>query len=137
MNLIDIGGGFPAPYDASGEAVPRAPKVINAEIERLFPPDIQILAEPGRLLVATRLYRGPKIVGKPVRDGKAGDHINDGVYHTYSGVIFDHCKYPIRAFKKGADPDQLRSSVRPATRSTWSRWRRTCPSWSAAISFTA
>jgi ornithine decarboxylase len=36
-----------------------------------------------------------------VRDGKTCYYINDGVYHTYSGVIFDHCKYPVKAFKKG------------------------------------
>ena len=42
-----------------------------------------------------------KVIGKAVRDGKKCYYINDGVYHTYSGVIFDHCKYPVRAFKKG------------------------------------
>jgi ornithine decarboxylase len=101
MNLIDIGGGFPAPYDASVKPFPELAKVINTEIERLFPPDIQILAEPGRFLVASAGYAVSKVIGKAVRDGKACYYINDGVYHTYSGVIFDHCKYPIRAFKKG------------------------------------
>jgi ornithine decarboxylase len=101
MNLIDIGGGFPAPYDASVKPFPELAKVINTEIERLFPADIQILAEPGRFLVASAGYAVSKVIGKAVRDGKACYYINDGVYHTYSGVIFDHCKYPIRAFKKG------------------------------------
>ena len=114
MNLIDIGGGFPAPYDASVKPFPELAKVINAEIERLFPPDIQILAEPGRFLVASAGYAVSKVIGKAVRDGKACYYINDGVYHTYSGVIFDHCKYPIRAFKKGAHPDQL--GLRPDLR---------------------
>ena len=102
MNLIDIGGGFPAPYDASVNPLRDLARVVNAEIERLFPPDIQILAEPGRFLVASAGYAVSKVIGKAVRDGKACYYINDGVYHTYSGVIFDHCKYPIRAFKKGA-----------------------------------
>jgi len=102
MNLIDIGGGFPAPYDASVKPLRELARVVNAEIERLFPPDIQILAEPGRFLVASAGYAVSKVIGKAVRDGKACYYINDGVYHTYSGVIFDHCKYPIRAFKKGA-----------------------------------
>jgi len=102
MNLIDIGGGFPAPYDSSVRPLPELAKVVNGEIERLFPPDIQILAEPGRFLVASAGYAVSKVIGKAVRDGKTCYYINDGVYHTYSGVIFDHCKYPIRAFKKGA-----------------------------------
>ena len=102
MNLIDIGGGFPAPYDASVKPFPVLAKVINTEIERLFPPNIQILAEPGRFMVASAGYAVSQVIGKAVRDGKTCYYINDGVYHTYSGVIFDHCKYPIKAFKRGA-----------------------------------
>jgi ornithine decarboxylase len=101
MNLIDIGGGFPAPYDSSVKPFRELAKVINGEIDRLFPKDIQILAEPGRFLVATAGIAVSKVIGKAVRDGKPCYYINDGVYHTYSGVIFDHCKYPIKAFKKG------------------------------------
>ncbi len=111
MNLIDIGGGFPAPYDASVRPVPELAKVINTEIDRLFPPDIQILAEPGRFLVASAGYAVSKVIGKAVRGGKMCYYINDGVYHTYSGVIFDHCKYPVRAFKSG--PTQLCSVFGP------------------------
>jgi ornithine decarboxylase len=101
MNLIDIGGGFPAPYDASVKPFRELAKVINGELDRLFPSDIQILAEPGRFLAASAGYVVAKVIGKAVRDGKTCYYINDGVYHTYSGVIFDHCKYPVRAFKKG------------------------------------
>ena len=102
MNLVDIGGGFPAPYDATVKPFKELAKVINSEITRLFPKDIQILAEPGRFLVATAGYAVSSVVGKAVRDGKPCYFINEGVYHTYSGVIFDHCHYPIKAFKKGA-----------------------------------
>jgi ornithine decarboxylase len=102
MNLVDIGGGFPAPYDATVKPFKELAKVINSEISRLFPKDIQILAEPGRFLVASAGYAVSKVVGKAVRDGKPCYYINDGVYHTYSGVIFDHCHYPIKSFKKGA-----------------------------------
>ncbi|WP_404421488.1 type III PLP-dependent enzyme [Nibricoccus sp. IMCC34717] len=101
MNLVDIGGGFPAPYDDSVKPFRELAKVINNEIDRLFPKEVQILAEPGRFLVATAGYSVSKVIGKAVRDGKPSYYINDGVYHTYSGVIFDHCKYPVQAFKKG------------------------------------
>ncbi len=102
MNLIDIGGGFPAPYDSSVKPFRELAAVINKEIDRLFPKDIQILAEPGRFMVASAGYAVSSVIGKAVRDGKPCYYINDGVYHTYSGVIFDHCKYPIKAFKKGS-----------------------------------
>jgi ornithine decarboxylase len=101
MNLLDIGGGFPAPYDDSVKPFPVLAKVINAELDRLFPKDVQILAEPGRFLAAVCGTSVASVIGKAVRDGKTSYYINDGVYHTYSGVIFDHCKYPVRAFKKG------------------------------------
>jgi ornithine decarboxylase len=101
MNLMDIGGGFPAPYDDSVKPFRELAKVINNELDRLFPADIQILAEPGRFLVATAGYTVSKVIGKALREGKPSYYINDGVYHTYSGVIFDHCKYPVRSFRKG------------------------------------
>ena len=101
MNLVDIGGGFPAPYDATVRPFRELARIINSEITRLFPKNIEILAEPGRFFVATAGYAISKIIGKAVRDGKPSYYINDGVYHTYSGQLFDHCMYPVKAFKRG------------------------------------
>jgi len=42
-----------------------------------------------------------KIIGKAVRGGKLCYYLDDGVYHTFSGVIFDHCQYHLKSFKKG------------------------------------
>jgi ornithine decarboxylase len=36
-----------------------------------------------------------------VRDGKTCYYIDDSVYHTFSGIIFDHCPYHVQAFRKG------------------------------------
>jgi ornithine decarboxylase len=101
MNLLDIGGGFPAPYDASVKPFGELARKINIELDRLFPKDVQILAEPGRFMVATAGIAVSKIIGKSVRDGKLCYYIDDGVYHTFSGIIFDHCHYHVEAFKKG------------------------------------
>lgn len=101
MNLLDIGGGFPAPYDAEVKPFSTLARIINREVNRLFPKEVQILAEPGRFMVATAATAVSKIIGKAVRDGKLCYYINDGVYHTFSGVIFDHCHYHLKAFKKG------------------------------------
>ena len=75
--------------------------MLNAEFNRLFPRRIEILAEPGRFLVATAAAAVVKIIGTAVRDGKPCYYVDDGVYHTFSGIIFDHCQYHLRAFKKG------------------------------------
>ncbi len=101
MNLLDIGGGFPAPYDESVKPFSELAKRINAELERLIPSDIQIIAEPGRFMVATAATSVAKIIGKAIRHGKLCYYINDGVYHTFSGIIFDHCQYHLDAFKDG------------------------------------
>ncbi len=101
MNLLDIGGGFPAPYDATVKPFRELARILNREIDRLFPKEIQILAEPGRFLVATAGTAVSTIIGRAVRDGKLCYYIDDGVYHTFSGVVFDHCQYHLRAFKKG------------------------------------
>ena len=41
------------------------------------------------------------VIGKAVRDGKLCYYIDDSVYHTFSGIIFDHCQYHLKAFKRG------------------------------------
>jgi ornithine decarboxylase len=101
MNLLDIGGGFPAPYDASVKPFSELAKRINAELDRLFPPEVKILAEPGRFIVATACTAVSEIIGKAVRHGKLCYYIDDGVYSTFSGIIFDHCQYHLEAFKEG------------------------------------
>jgi len=101
IKILDIGGGFPAPYDRHVKPFSALARKINAEIDRLFPRDIQILAEPGRFLVATAATSVARIIGKAVRDGKTCYYIDDSVYHTFSGIIFDHCQYHLKTFKKG------------------------------------
>jgi ornithine decarboxylase len=101
VKILDIGGGFPAPYDQHVKPFGELAKTINSEMKRLFPKDMEILAEPGRFLVATAATSVAGVIGKAVRDGKQCYYINDGVYHTFSGVIFDHIQYHFKSFKKG------------------------------------
>jgi ornithine decarboxylase len=90
LKIVDIGGGFPVPYDSRAPQFEKLAEVINSECDRLFPRDIEIIAEPGRF-----------IIGKARRDGKIFYHINDGVYHTFSGVVYDHWLPNFTAFKRG------------------------------------
>jgi ornithine decarboxylase len=101
IKILDIGGGFPAPYNKHVKPFRELADVINAEIDRLFHKDIQILAEPGRFLVATAATAVARVIGKAIRNGKRCYYIDDSVYHTFSGIIFDHCQYPLKAFKSG------------------------------------
>ncbi len=111
LKLLDIGGGFPAHYDATVPPFTRVAKMINAELDRLFPQPIEILAEPGRFLIASAATSVAKIIGKAVRGGKLSYYLDDGVYQTYSGIIFDHAQYPLKSFKKA--PTQICSVFGP------------------------
>ncbi|HTZ50307.1 MAG TPA: type III PLP-dependent enzyme [Spirochaetia bacterium] len=111
MNLVDIGGGFPVAYNETVKPFEELAAIINAEIDRLFPGNIEVLAEPGRFLVASSGYAVSEVIGTAVRDGKKCYYINDGVYHTYSGIIFDHCVYPVKSFRQG--PTQISAVFGP------------------------
>ena len=101
IKILDIGGGFPAPYHRDVESIEVLARKINAEVARLFPKDTDIIAEPGRFVVASAATSIAKVIGKARRDGKTCYYIDDGVYHTFSGIIFDHCQYHLKAFKRG------------------------------------
>ncbi|HEX7576126.1 MAG TPA: type III PLP-dependent enzyme [Candidatus Methanoperedens sp.] len=100
--ILDIGGGFPVKYTPDVKSFALLSEKLNSEIKRMFPKDdIQVIAEPGRFIVATACILVTKIVGKAVRDGKTCYYLNDGVYHTFSGQVFDHQHYPLHSFKDG------------------------------------
>ncbi len=101
LNLIDIGGGFPVPYDTQTGQFEKLSVILNAELTRLFAEDVEVIAEPGRFMVATAATLVTEIIGKARRDGKVFYHINDGVYHTFSGVVYDHWIPNFHAFKTG------------------------------------
>jgi ornithine decarboxylase len=98
---FSISAAVSALYDDTVPALKNLAQAITPEVDRLFPLPIEILAEPGRFLVASAATAVAQIIGKTVRGGKLCYYLDDGVYQTYSGVIFDHCQYPLKSFKKG------------------------------------
>ena len=111
LKLLDIGGGFPARYDRHVRPFRELAKILSTELNRLFPKSMEILAEPGRFMVGTAATLVAEVIGKSERDGKRCYYINDGIYHTFSGILFDHCQYHIKAFKKG--PKQISAVFGP------------------------
>lgn len=101
LKIVDIGGGFPVPYDRQVPRFEKLAQLINAECQRLFPEDIEIIAEPGRFIVATAATLISAIIGKARRDGKIFYYLNDGVYHTFSGVVYDHWIPNFHSFGRG------------------------------------
>jgi ornithine decarboxylase len=101
LKIVDLGGGFPVPYDAQVPKFAKLAKLINSECHRLFPEDVEIIAEPGRFIVANSGTLVAEIIGKARRDGKIFYYINDGVYHTFSGVVYDHWIPNFHTFQRG------------------------------------
>ena len=101
LKILDIGGGFPAPYDPSVRPFEELAAMLNSEFERLFPEQVDLAAEPGRYLVATAATVVASVIGRTQRGEKPSYYLDDGVYQTFSGIIFDRCRYHVKAFKKG------------------------------------
>jgi ornithine decarboxylase len=101
LKILDIGGGFPAPYHRDVKPIEELAARINAEIDRLFGADVELIAEPGRFMVATAATAVARVIGKTRRDGKTCYYVDDSVYHSYSGIIFDHCQYHLKALREG------------------------------------
>ncbi|MFX1278744.1 MAG: type III PLP-dependent enzyme [Promethearchaeota archaeon] len=102
LTFLDIGGGFPVPYDENVPSFESLAEVINENISEYFDiAKMKIIAEPGRFFVATTAIAIVEINGKAMRNNKVYYYVNDGIYNTFSGVIFDHVQYHFKAFKEG------------------------------------
>jgi ornithine decarboxylase len=100
MSILDIGGGFPINYDGTGIDIEEFCKPINDVIESL-PKNIRVIAEPGRYIAAPAMTCITSVIGKANRGGVPWYYLDDGVYNSFSGQIFDHAIYPIISVRKG------------------------------------
>jgi ornithine decarboxylase len=102
LEILDIGGGFPIRhFDYEKDPFIPIASHVNKELNRLFSSDVQIIAEPGRILVGPACILVMKVVGKSIRGNKHWYYLDDGVYGSLSGIIFDHCKYHYKVLRKG------------------------------------
>ena len=95
MNLLDIGGGFPVDYAQQGLDFDAFFASIRMALARLSP-DIQVIAEPGRYLVAPAVTAISTVSGKARRGDYQWYYLDDGIYGSYSGQLFDHVLYPLQ-----------------------------------------
>lgn len=95
MNLLDIGGGFPVDYACENPDMDAYFTAIRAALYEL-PEDIDLIAEPGRFLVAPAVTGISTITGKARRGDYQWYYLDDGIYGSYSGQLFDHVQYPLQ-----------------------------------------
>lgn len=101
MTLLDIGGGFPVPYGPGVPSIEAFCAPIRQALREL-PDDFRVIAEPGRFLSAPIGTCISQVMGKALRGGVHWYYLNDGVYGSYSGQVFDHAEYPLEVFGDGA-----------------------------------
>ena len=102
LELLDIGGGFPIRhFDAEEDLFDTMAPMVAKEIDRLIDPNIRVIAEPGRFLVGPAGILIMCVVGKAIRENKHWYYLDDGVYGSLSGLIFDHCKYQYKVAADG------------------------------------
>ena len=100
MSTLDIGGGFPADYLLEDINIVEFCQPIRVALQEL-PDDWHIYAEPGRYLIAAAVTCITAVVGKSIRGGVPWYYLDDGVYGSFSGKIFDHTEYPLQILSKG------------------------------------
>jgi ornithine decarboxylase len=96
FSVLDIGGGFPVDYSAGPET--RSIEEFCAPIRRALEPvdsRLRIIAEPGRYIAAPCAISVSSVMGRARRDGRWWYYLDDGLYGSYSGQVFDHAVYPI------------------------------------------
>ncbi|MDF1544183.1 MAG: type III PLP-dependent enzyme [bacterium] len=99
--LLDIGGGFPVEYVEPAPDIHEFCQPIATALDEHIRPGIKVISEPGRFIAASPVTLVCTILGKAERDGKCWYYLDDGLYSTFSGILFDHCQYPVITNKTG------------------------------------
>lgn len=96
LRTLDIGGGFPVEYTEDVMPIDEFCAPIRVALAEL-PNSVRVIAEPGRFMVASAVTSVSSVMGQAEREGKTWYYLDDGVYGSFSGLIFDHGNYPIDA----------------------------------------
>ena len=98
LSLLDIGGGFPTDYlnGSPPMAIEEFCAPIRSALQALGGA-VRIIAEPGRYLSAPCAVAVASVMGRAQRDGRWWYYLDDGLYGSYSGQMYDHATYPIEA----------------------------------------
>ena len=91
---LDIGGGFPVPYQTPVMPIEDFCAPIREALASV-PAGVEIWAEPGRFIAAPAMLELLSVMGKARRGARMWYYLDDGVYGALSGQIYDHALYPI------------------------------------------
>jgi ornithine decarboxylase len=99
--LLNIGGGYPVRHVKPIPSIEMIAQVVSEGL-KAFPPEVQVIAEPGRYLVSDAGYFVCRVLGTANRAGKRWMHWDAGMF---GGVIetTEGLKYKIRTDRSGPD----------------------------------
>jgi ornithine decarboxylase len=90
--LLNLGGGYPVRHVKPIPAIEKIAEVVNHGLRDL-PPDVRVMAEPGRFLVSDAGYFVCRVVGTATRAGKRWMYWDAGVFggviETTEGLRYD------------------------------------------------
>src|SRR5882724_9402117 len=101
-HMLDIGGGFPVEYMKPAMPIEEFCAPIKAALDKL-PPAVRVIAEPGRYIAAPAAIAVASVMGRALRDGRWWYYLDDGLYGSYSGQMYDHSVFPIEALLPGTE----------------------------------
>lgn len=102
LSTLDIGGGFPVTYSKQMMPIEQFCLPINEALNEL-PETVQVLAEPGRFIVAPAVMSVASVMGQAEREGNIWYYLDDGIYGSFSGLIFDDAQYPVMTLKQDGE----------------------------------
>lgn len=103
MNVLDIGGGFPVDYAHTGIDYKAYFTPIREALASALADHIDVIAEPGRFLVAPAVTGVASVAGKARRGDYLWYYLDDGVYGSFSGQLFDYTTYPLQVLNDSPD----------------------------------
>ena len=93
-SLLDIGGGFPIAYGGTMQPIREFCRPIRQALKQL-PRGVRVIAEPGRFIAGPSGTAVSTVVGRAQREGRWWYYLDDGLYGSYNGQLYDHARYPI------------------------------------------
>jgi ornithine decarboxylase len=106
LDTLDIGGGFPIDYTQRMPEIQRFCAPLRTALAKL-PRRVRVIAEPGRYIAGPAAIGVATVMGRARREGHWWYYLDDGLYGSYSGQLFDHARYPVEALRTG--PQRLPS----------------------------
>lgn len=100
-DTLDIGGGFPIEYMQPVADIGRFCAPIRAALAEL-PKHVRVIAEPGRFIAGPAAIGVASVMGRAQREGHWWYYLDDGLYGSYSGQLFDHARYSVEPLRGSA-----------------------------------